>query len=332
MSLIARAQNCVDRLTGVLSSDSTATRRTRSSPFEFVRTRLDDICTRFESALPSENTTIGYLLRLSRPRFWFYLAGPVIVGAVYAASAVSDLFDPRTIALFAYFLVPANVFLYGVNDIFDADIDADNPKKSSREVRYTGDRSTIFAVLASGLLALGFVPVLPSAALAAFAVFGVLAIEYSAPPFRFKTSPLFDSISNGLYVLPGVVAYTAIAGELPPFAAVLGGWLWAMGMHTFSAIPDIEPDRRAGVRTTATVLGERRTYAYCGACWFAAALAFGSVHPFFAAVLLAYPLIVAAIARSSIDVERAYWWYPAVNTLVGMVLTLGGVWVLVAGE
>ncbi|RJT02164.1 prenyltransferase [Halococcus sp. IIIV-5B] len=274
---------------------------------------------------------VGYLLRLSRPRFWLYLAGPVAVGAVYAASAPADLLSPTALALFAYFLVPANVFLYGVNDVFDADVDAENPKKEGREVRYTGSRTVLAAVAVSGLLMLGFVPVLPFPALVALAGFAVLAVEYSAPPLRFKTTPLLDSVSNGLYILPGVVAYAALAGELPPLAAILGGWLWAMGMHTFSAIPDIEPDRRAGIRTTATALGERRTYAYCGACWLAAALAFGVVHVLLGALLLAYPVLVAAIARSAVDVERAYWWYPIVNTVVGMVLTLGGVWVLVAG-
>jgi 4-hydroxybenzoate polyprenyltransferase len=132
-------------------------------------------------------------------------------------------------------------------------------------------------------------------------------------------------------VLPGVVAYAAIAGELPPIFAVAGGWLWTMGMHTFSAIPDIEPDRKSGIRTTATALGEHRTYLYCALCWLAAAVAFGFIHVFFALLLLAYPVLVFAIARSSIDVERAYWWYPAVNVLVGMVMTLGGLWGLVYG-
>jgi 4-hydroxybenzoate polyprenyltransferase len=280
---------------------------------------------------PPESSHTGYLLRLSRPRFWLYLAGPVIVGVVYAANAPADLFSPVALALFAYFLVPANVFLYGVNDVFEADIDAANPKKDEREVRYSGDRGVLWVVLASGLLGLAFVPLLPTSALVAFAAFGFLAVAYSAPPFRFKTTPPLDSIANGLYVLPGVVGYAAITNAVPPLTAVLGGWLWTMGMHTFSAIPDIEPDREAGIRTTATLLGERRTYAYCGACWLAAAILFFVVHPLFSLLLLAYPILVFAIARSSVAVERAYWWYPAVNTLVGMVMTLGGIWALVYG-
>ena len=284
-----------------------------------------------DRTLPSESTPTGYVLRMSRPRFWLYLAGPVVVGVAYAASSRWELFAPTAVALFAYFLLPANVFLYGVNDVFDADVDDENPKKDEREVRYRGDRLVPALVVATGLLGVAFLPLLPPAGDAAMVAFLLLAVEYSAPPLRFKTTPLLDSVSNGLYVLPGVVAYAALAGEAPPVAAVAGGWLWAMGMHTFSAVPDIEPDRRAGIRTTATVLGEDRTYAYCAGCWLTAAVVFGTVHPFFAAVLGGYPLFVAGIVAADVDVDRAYWWFPAVNTVAGMTLTLAALWVMIYG-
>ncbi|QLD90876.1 prenyltransferase [Natronomonas salina] len=284
-----------------------------------------------DRALPGEETLAGYLLRTSRPRFWLYLAGPVIVGVAYAASTITELFAPVAVALFAYFLLPANVFLYGVNDVFDADVDAENPKKADREVRYRGDRLVPLLVAGAGLLGLAFLPVLPAVGAAAMIAFLLLGVEYSAPPLRFKTTPFLDSVSNGLYVLPGVVAYAAVAGEAPPAAAVAAGWLWAMGMHTFSAIPDIEPDRAAGIETTATLLGEGRTYVYCGGCWLAAAAIFGLVHPFFGAVLAVYPLFVAGVALTDVDVDRAYWWFPAINTLAGMVLTMGALWVMLLG-
>ena len=284
-----------------------------------------------DGLLPPASTRAGYLLRLSRPRFWPYLAGPVVVGVAYGAREVGDLFAPLPLALFAYFLVPGNVYLYGINDVFDADADENNEKKEDREVRYRGDRLVLGAVAVSALLAVPLAAVLPLPALAALAAWWLLATEYSAPPLRFKTTPLLDSVSNGLYVLPGVVAYAALTGRYPPAAAVAGGWLWTMGMHTFSAIPDIEPDREAGIETTATALGERRAYAYCAACWLLAALVFGLVHPFFAAVLGIYPVVVLGIVASGVDVSEAYWWYPAINTLVGMAVTMAGLWVLLYG-
>jgi 4-hydroxybenzoate polyprenyltransferase len=272
-----------------------------------------------------------YLLKLSRPRFWFYLAGPVVVGVTFAAGVPADLFSPVAVVLFLYFLLPGNVLLYGVNDVFDADVDAANPKKEEREVRYGGQRSVVAAVAVSALLGLALFLLTPAVAWPWLAGFFALGVEYSAPPLRFKTTPFLDSFSNGLYILPGATAYAALSGTHPPLAAVAGGWLWTMGMHTFSAIPDIDPDREAGIRTTATVLGEERTYAYCAACWLLAAVAFAVLSVELALLLLAYPVVVFLIYWSDVDVGRAYWWYPALNTLVGAVITLGGLWRLLYG-
>ena len=269
---------------------------------------------------------LTYLVTLSRPRFWLYLAGPVLVGAVYAADAVGDLFAPAPVVLFVYFLLPANVFLYGINDVFDREIDAANPKKEEKEARYRGQRWVPIVVAASAILGLALLPLVPAAAWPWLGAFLVLGAAYSAPPVRFKTTPLFDSISNGLYVTPGIAAYAAVAGAQPPALAIAGGWFWAMGMHTFSAIPDLEPDRAAGIRTTATLLGERRTYAYVGACWLASAVAFGAIDLRLGALLALYPLLVGAIVTASVAVDRAYWWFPAINTIVGAALTIGGLW------
>nr|WP_135365574.1 prenyltransferase [Halosimplex halophilum] len=282
-------------------------------------------------ALAPPDTTVGYLLRLSRPRFWLYLAGPAMVGTVFAARSTAELFTPLTVALAAYFLLPANVFLYGVNDVFDADIDEENPKKEDKEVRYRGSRAVVAAVLASGVLGIAILPVLPTEAVFAMLAFLALAVQYSAPPFRFKTTPLLDSLSNGLYVLPGVVAYATVAGAFPPTAAVAGAWLWTMAMHTFSAIPDIEPDRAAGIETTATLLGEKVTYGYCAVVWAAAAAVFWRVHPYWGGLLAVYPAFTAAVALSDVSVDRAYWWFPLLNTAVGTALTMGGLWVMLYG-
>ncbi|MFW5917287.1 MAG: prenyltransferase [Halorubrum sp.] len=269
---------------------------------------------------------LRYLLVLSRPRFWLYLAGPVAVGVTYGAGDVSELFTPVTVALAAYFLIPANVFLYGVNDAFDADVDELNPKKEGREARWRGDPVVALAVVASAVAGLAAIAVTPRVAWPYLVGFLLLGAGYSAPPARFKTTPFADSVSNGLYILPGAAAYAAVAGGHPPLAALVGAWLWTMGMHTFSAIPDIEPDRAAGIRTTATLLGEGRTYLYCLVCWVAAAVAFAAVDLRLGAPLGVYPIFVAWVASSSVAVDRAYWWFPALNTAVGALLTMGGLW------
>ena len=284
--------------------------------------------------LESGGESIQYVLSLSRPRFWLYLAGPVLVGAAYGAGSLDELASLPVLALFAYFLLPANVYLYGVNDVFDREIDRENPKKvgeDARETAFEGQSAVKWGIVAAIVLLFPVLAVLPRLAWAWIALWLFLATNYSAPPFRFKTTPLLDSVSNGLYVLPGVAAYTALAGHHPPALAVLGGWLWTMGMHTFSAIPDVLPDRRAGIQTTATWLGARRAYWYCAGVWFAAALAFAGIDWRLAIPLLAYPVLALGIQRSDVDVDRAYWWFPYLNGVVGMLLTLGGLWRLTYG-
>lgn len=251
------------------------------------------------------------------------------MGAVFGANTLSDPFALPIIALFAFFLLPANVFLYGVNDIFDADVDEANPKKSDREVRYSGQQFVPIAVLMSALVGLALVPLLPAGSLLWVAGFYFLGAQYSAPPARFKTTPVLDSVSNGLYMMPGAAAYVALSGTQPPTLAIVGAWLWTMGMHTFSAIPDIEPDRKAGIRTTATVLGESHTYAYCLGCWALSAASFGLLDTRLGALFSIYPALVLAVALTEIDVSKAYWWFPVINTVVGAFFTMGGLWLLV---
>lgn len=275
--------------------------------------------------------SLRLLLDRSRPRFWLYLAGPVLVGAVYGASQPADLVSPVVVVLFAYFLLPGNLFLYGVNDVFDADVDRTNPKKAGRERRYRGDRLTRVSVIASALLGLALVPVVPPQAVPWIVGFLVLGAAYSVPPIRLKIRPPLDSLSNGLYILPGAAAYAALAGTAPPLLAVVGGWLWTMAMHTFSAIPDVEPDRRAGIRTMATVLGTRYASVYTGLTWLLAAGVFAVLDLRLGAIFLVYPLLSAVIGLADVPTDRAYWWYPAINAAAGMALTFGGLWGLFYG-
>ena len=44
-----------------------------------------------------------------------------------------------------------------------------------------------------------------------------------------------------------------------------------------------------------------------------------------------YPVLVALIALRGLDVHRAYWWFPAINTGLGMALTLAGLGRMVGG-
>lgn len=279
-------------------------------------------------------TSLGrYLLATSRPRFWLYLGGTALVGVVWGAESVEAVLDPVAIAVIAYFLGPANLFLYGVSDRFDAPTDADNPRtgEDGPEVEYRNDDRADAAIVASGVLGLPLAFALPPLGVLALLAFLGLAVAYSAPPIRFKGRPFLDSASNGLYVLPGVVGYAAVAGAAPSSLVVLAGWFWTMGMHTFAAIPDVEPDRETGISTTATLLGEMDALTYVIACWVAAAVAGTSHAPILGLLFMVYPALGGVVGARDVELERAYRWFAAVNAFVGMVLTIAGLWRVTGG-
>jgi hypothetical protein len=92
----------------------------------------------------------------------------------------------------------------------------------------------------------------------------LMATFYSLPPIRFKARPFLDSFSNWFYIIPGAAGYHLSSNNLlPPLWFWVVGALWTAGMHALSAVPDIEPDRRAGIKTIATTLGPRGTMFFC---------------------------------------------------------------------
>lgn len=75
--------------------------------------------------------------------------------------------------------------------------------------------------------------------------FIVLGVGYSLKPLRFKSIPFLDSISNSFYIFPGVIGYMLAGGEILNRYAILGACARAMAMHAYSAVPDIEADKKA---------------------------------------------------------------------------------------
>lgn len=274
------------------------------------------------------------LIGVSRWRFWLYLAGTYLVGSAAGAGSVSDLNCPRFWAHLVFFLFPANLMLYGVNDLFDTDTDAINPKKGSVEHRLSeSNRSTVLAGTAgAAVLALALIPLQNTAAAAlTMAAFVALSVGYSAPPFRLKRVPILDSLSNILYALPGFLGYAQVSGRSAGPSAFAAAGLWTAAMHLYSAVPDIDSDRAAGISTTATLLGRRAALAVCTILWLAFALwvsAAGILWPWSLALLI-YPAVSAAVLLRPPEIAvRVYWFFPTINSALGML----GFFLLVSGK
>lgn len=218
--------------------------------------------------------------------------------------------------------------LYGINDFFDRDVDEENPKKEDKEASYRSSKLVDGIIGISTALSVPVGLLLPERTYPLMLVFLFLSYQYSAPPLRFKTKPFLDSLSNGLYIMPFLIVFSYASGSLPPLTVIAGGWLWTMAMHTFSAIPDIKPDKEAGIRTTATYLGRKNTYAYVAVVWALSSILMGLWNFRLGLLFAIYPLLTLAVYSLDISDSRAYWWFPIINAFTGMIITVYGLWVL----
>ncbi|WP_342678816.1 prenyltransferase [Methanofollis sp. UBA420] len=265
---------------------------------------------------------LSLAVSVSRFRFWIYTGGTYVVGYALGMGSWEAFFLPAYTVYLVYFFFPANLFIYGVNDWWDRETDRLNPKKGGKEhLLRDRERRDLFGLLAAvSALSLLLLLVQTPPEMVVFSTFLFLAYFYSAPPLRFKDVPVLDFSSNMLYIMPGVFGYLLAAGSLPPLALLAAGYFHIAAMHLFSAVPDIAADRAAGVRTTAVVLGERRSLLLCLLFWsvFAAlVIVLAGFHPLSFAVLLFPAVPLALLTVRTLKTASVYWYLPYLNTGLG---------------
>lgn len=254
----------------------------------------------------------------SRPISWVNTAFPFAL----AYLIVADRIDAVLIVGTLFFLIPYNLLMYGINDVFDYESDLRNPRKGGIEGAVLDKRWHRLTVWASLLGCLPFIAFLipatviqtgswQTAGWLALAVFTVVA--YSAKGFRFKEIPFLDSItSTSHFVLPAMVGLSAADACFCSFDLQLILWaflLWGVASHAFGAVQDVRADREAGIASIATKLGARATSRFAFACYaVAGALTFGISWPgpLAAIAVLPYLVIVAPfLDLADEDCERA---------------------------
>lgn len=268
---------------------------------------------------------LAFLLKVSRPRFWIYVFGPYLVGAIAAISDKSELLDYKFWLFAIYFLLPANLLVYGINDIFDFETDKLNAKKRAYETLVVPDNRKLIwlAIVVTNLAFLIFAAFQSISAILAMLGFLFFSVFYSAPPIRAKTKPLVDSVFNILYVFPGIFVYFLMGGENISWIACAAAGFWTMAMHAYSAVPDITADKDARLKTIATWLGGKGTLIFCGALYLASGiLTFKYLGIFSVTAAIAYSLMIIAslINYSEAHVFKVYRYFPWLNTSIGFAL------------
>jgi 4-hydroxybenzoate polyprenyltransferase len=279
---------------------------------------------------------IADLARASRPLSWINTAYPFAAAYLLTTREI----DATLVIGTLFFLVPYNLALYGVNDVYDYASDLANPRKGGVEGALLPPARHRTILVASLVTCVPFVVVLvllgPPLSWVALAVSLFALVAYSAPPFRFKEVPVLDSLtSSAHFVSPAVYGLTlAQAAPSRGTFAVLGAFLlWGMASHAFGAVQDIVPDREGRISSVATAFGAARTVRLALVAWTAAGLLVATTGwPGALAGLLALPYLALALpyARlSDADSARAnggwrhfLWVNYAAGTAVTLILIL----------
>ena len=219
--------------------------------------------------------TLKQLFVSSRPLSWINTAFPFAAAYLMTTRQVDLTFILGTI----FFLIPYNLAMYGINDVFDYESDMRNPRKGGVEGAVL-DRSlhkvTLWAVVITNvpfLIYLVAVGNLDANIVLAVSMFAVVA--YSMKGLRFKEIPFLDSFTSSTHFVSPAVYGVVLAGATftPDLWLILNAFfLWGMASHAFGAVQDIQADREGELSSIATVIGAANTSRFALACYALAGL------------------------------------------------------------
>lgn len=253
---------------------------------------------------------VGALIASSRPVSWINTAFPF--GATYLL--VRGEVDAVLVVGVVYFLVPYNLAMYGINDVFDYASDVANPRKGGSVegalLPPRLHRATLCTALVTNLPFLAYLSAVggprgwPWIALSAFAV-----VAYSAPGLRFKERAFLDSVTSSThFVSPAAVGLALAGGEIDASIAMVfvAFFLWGAAAHAFGAVQDVGPDRAAGISSIATAIGARATVRLAIGLWLTAgAVMLFTAWPAPLAALVVVPYVVNAAPWRSVGDDQA---------------------------
>ena len=282
--------------------------------------------------------TLKQLFVSSRPLSWINTAFPFAAAYLMTTRQVDLTFILGTI----FFLIPYNLAMYGINDVFDYESDMRNPRKGGVEGAVL-DRSlhkiTLWAVVITNvpfLIYLVAVGNLDANIVLAVSMFAVVA--YSMKGLRFKEIPFLDSFTSSTHFVSPAVYGVILAGATftPDLWLILNAFfLWGMASHAFGAVQDIQADREGGLKSIATVIGAANTsrfalgcYALAGVLILSGAFFTEPTWPFWVASVTAVPYILMVWPfrnLSDADCEQANrGWkkFLGINFFAGFVVTM----------
>jgi 4-hydroxybenzoate polyprenyltransferase len=272
----------------------------------------------------------------SRPLSWVNTAFPFGAAYLVTTGSIDAVFVIGTL----YFLIPYNLAMYGINDVFDYESDLRNPRKGGVEGAVLDGRlhrATLIAAAVTNVPFLVFLVVVGSPlSWLVLAVSVIAVVAYSAPGLRFKERPFLDSLTSSTHFVSPAVYGLVLAGAhfTPQLWWLLAAFfLWGVASHAFGAVQDVVADREGGIASVATVIGASATVRLSVFAYLAAGiLLLFTAWPGPLAAILALPYAVncAPYWRTTdahaTSANRAWKRFLALNFVTGFFVTLLLVW------
>ena len=273
---------------------------------------------------------IRKLFWVSRPLLWLDTAFPFAAAYLVSGGHIDFTLIVGTL----YFLWPYNLFLYGINDVYDYESDLLNPRKGGiegmREKRDFHPKIIKATVLFNAPFVLYLL--LQGSIVSKITLLAILflVLAYSVRGLRFKEQPVLDSMtSSAHFVGPMVYALTLSIFTYNAWPYILAFFLWGMASQAFGAVQDIIPDRKANFKSIATVLGARRTVYFAIMLYATATILVISQGGFSIIVGLLGVLYIVNIARywnvtdkTSYIANRAWRRFVWMNLFTGFIVTV----------
>ena len=272
----------------------------------------------------------------SRPLSWVNTAFPFAAAYFLSTREIDATLIIGTI----FFLIPYNLAMYGINDVFDYESDLRNPRKGGVEGALLDTRMHRPTLIASVVTTVPFVIYLVvvgsplSWLVLAVSLFAVVA--YSAQGLRFKERPFLDSLTSSTHFVSPAVYGLVLAGAVftPQLWAVLGAFfLWGVASHAFGAVQDVIADREGAISSIATVIGARATVRFAVIAYLAGGvlLLFSSwPGPLAALLVLPYATVCAPFWNvtdaASETANRGWRRFLLLNFITGFLVTMLMIW------
>jgi len=201
-----------------------------------------------------------FYLKVSRPGLWF-----ATIWLYLLPTSNMDIWNSGSFWYgFFYICFPLNFLVYGWNDVVDQKTDSLNPRKDTFWFGAKGTASQLKNLWKPiAIMQLIFYPYLVFIGgfkmlwlLLAFVIINGL---YNLPKHGLRSRPPLELLCQIGYLLVVPLSIWLNDTDPIPWTTYFYLLLFALQSHLIGEVMDIEPDRKAGRKTTATIIGMKKT-------------------------------------------------------------------------